>query len=194
MTEKTELLIYEGSDGSIKIDVRLQEETVWLTQKMMADLFQTTKQNISLNVKAIYTEGELKPEATVKKYLTVQKEGQRHVKRELDHYNSDMILSVGYLVKSRLATQFRIWATQRLKEYIIKGFALNDERFKTGSSMNYFSELQERNCPRSWASQSYFQLSKRAISPKGYSRAGPEMALLFYVHTQNLIFCGESIF
>lgn len=140
----SEFLIYQAEDGNIKIDVRLEDDTVWLTQAQMAEMFQTTKQNISLHIQNIFEEEELLPEATVKKYLTVRKEGIREVNRLLEHYNLDMIISVGYRVKSNIATRFRIWATKRLKEYIIKGFALNDDRFKSGNSMNYFTELQER--------------------------------------------------
>lgn len=144
MTDKSEMLIYSASDGAVKIDVQLENDTVWLTQADMAKLFQTTQQNISQHLQTIYEEKELTPEATYKKILLVRKEGSRDVKREIEHYNLDAIISVGYRVKSRIATEFRIWATQRLKEYIVKGFALNDERFKSGNSMNYFAELQER--------------------------------------------------
>ncbi|MFO7970540.1 MAG: RhuM family protein [Desulfobacterales bacterium] len=127
---KGQFLVYETEDGKVKIDVRLEDETVWLTQKLMADLFQTTKQNISLHIQSVFEEGELAPEATVKKYLTVRREGKREVKRLLDYYNLDMIISVGYRVKSHVATRFRIWATQHLREYIVKGFVLDDERLK----------------------------------------------------------------
>ncbi len=144
MTGNSEILIYSAPDGAVKIDVQLEDDTVWLTQADMARLFQTTQQNISQHLKAIYEEKELFPEATYKKILLVRKEGNREVRREIEHYNLDAIISVGYRVKSRIATEFRIWATQKLKEYIVKGFALNDERFKSGSSMNYFTELQER--------------------------------------------------
>lgn len=143
-TNISAMLIYENTDGRIKIDVRLENETVWLTQADMVQLFQSSKQNISHHIRNVYEDEELLPEATVKKYLTVRQEGSRQVHRELEYYNLDMIISVGYRVKSQIATQFRIWATQRLREYIVKGFALNDERFKTGQSMNYFTELQER--------------------------------------------------
>lgn len=138
------ILIYQAPDGNVKIDVRLEDETVWLTQPIMADLFQTTQQNVSLHLRNIYEEGELQYDATHKEFLSVRREGKRDVSRTLDYYNLDAIISVGYRVKSTIATQFRIWATQRLKEYIVKGFALNDERFKSGNSMNYFTELQER--------------------------------------------------
>ncbi len=140
----SEILIYQNQNGHIKIDVRLEDETVWLTQSQLCELFQKSKATISEHIKNVFEEGELESEATVRKFRIVQQEGNRHVERELEHYNLDVIISVGYRVKSPQGTQFRIWATQRLKEYIIKGFALNDERFKSGTSMNYFSELQER--------------------------------------------------
>jgi len=146
---KSEFLVYQTEDGRIKVDVRFEDETVWLTHQMMAELFQTSKQNINHHIQSIYDEGELYPEATVKKYLTVQKEGTRQIRRHLDFYNLDMIISVGYRVKSLIATRFRIWATQRLKEYIIKGFVLDDERLKNppvkGSSVpDYFDEMLAR--------------------------------------------------
>jgi hypothetical protein len=140
----SEILIYQSTAGDIKIDVRLEEETVWLTQAQLCELFQKSKATISEHIKNVFEEGELEADATVRKFRTVQMEGNRNVEREIEHYNLDVIISVGYRVKSPQGTQFRIWATQRLKEYIIKGFALNDERFKSGNSMNYFTELQER--------------------------------------------------
>ena len=140
----SEILIYQNHEGSIKVDVRLEEETVWLTQTQLCELFQKSKATISEHIKNIFEEGELESSSTVRKFRTVQMEGTRSVERELEYYNLDVIISVGYRVKSQQGTQFRIWATQRLKEYIIKGFALNDDRFKTGTSMNYFNELQNR--------------------------------------------------
>lgn len=141
----SDFLIYQTEGGATKIEVRLEAETVWLTLNLMAALFQTTKQNISQHIQAIYGEGELTQEATVKKYLTVQLEGGRQVQRALDYYNLDMIISVGYRVKSHVATRFRIWATQRLREYIVKGFALDDERLKNPDlPFNYFEELLRR--------------------------------------------------
>ncbi len=146
---KGNLLVYQTDDGRVKLEVRLENETVWLTQQMMAELFHSTKQNINHHIQSIYDEGELNPEATVKKYLTVQLEGERQVRRSLDYYNLDMIISVGYRVKSLIATRFRIWATQRLKEYIVKGFVMDDERLKNppvaGSAIpDYFDEMLER--------------------------------------------------
>jgi len=144
-----EILVYQADNGKIKLDVRLQDETVWLTQQLIAELFQTTIPNISMHVRNIYEEGELTPEATIKKFLTVRQEGTREVRRELDFYNLDMIISVGYRVKSLIATRFRIWATQRLKEYIVKGFTMDDERLKNplvkGSAVpDYFDEMLAR--------------------------------------------------
>ncbi len=140
----SEILLYQTEDGQTKIDVRLEEETVWLSQAQMVELFKSTKQNISLHIKNIFEEGELEASSTVKDFLTVQTEGKREVQRKIKLFNLDVIISIGYRVKSTQGTRFRIWATQRLKDYIIKGFALNDERFKSGTSMNYFNELQER--------------------------------------------------
>jgi hypothetical protein len=145
----SELLIYQRADGQVRIEARLDNETLWLTQVQLAELFQTTQQNISLHIRTIYEEGELTPEATHKKFLWVRQEGSRQVKRELDSYNLDMIISVGYRVKSSIATQFRIWATQQLKEYIIKGFVMDDERLKNppvaGSEVpDYFNEMLAR--------------------------------------------------
>lgn len=140
-----EFLVYEAENGRVKLEVRLQDETVWLTQADMAALFQTTQQNVSQHVRNIYEEGELEPGATYKKFLSVRQEGSRQVQRSLDFYNLDMIISVGYRVKSHVATRFRIWATQRLKEYIVKGFTMDDERLKNPDQpFDYFEELTRR--------------------------------------------------
>ena len=122
---RTELLIYASPDGKTRIDVRLQDETVWLSQAQMSELFQTTKQNISLHIKNVFDESELQENSVVKEYLTTAPDGKRYLTK---FYNLDVIISVGYRVRSHRGTQFRIWATQRLREYIIKGFALDDER------------------------------------------------------------------
>jgi hypothetical protein len=139
------ILIYQSDRGEVRLEVRLQDETVWLTQNLLAELYQTTKQNISLHIANIYEEGELAPEATGKEYLTVRREGSRSVQRRLDYYNLDMIIAVGYRVKSAVATRFRQWATARLREYIVKGFTLDDERLKGGGGLaDYFDELLAR--------------------------------------------------
>jgi hypothetical protein len=143
----SEIIIYQNQEGRIKIDVRLEEETVWLTQAQMGQLFGKDKRTISEHIRNIFKEGELDENMVVRKFRTTTQHGAIAGKTqdiEVNDYNLDVIISVGYRVKSQQGTQFRIWATQRLKEYIIKGFALNDERFKSGSSMNYFAELQER--------------------------------------------------
>ena len=143
----SEILIYQNREGDIKIDVRLEDETVWLTQDQMAVLFGKAKSTISEHIKNIFSEGELDDNVVVRKFRITTQHGAIPGKTQevkVKAYNLDVIISVGYRVKSKQGTQFRIWATQRLREYIIKGFALNDERFRTGSSMNYFNELQER--------------------------------------------------
>jgi hypothetical protein len=146
---KGEVLVYQTEDGRIKLDVRLEGETVWLSQQLIAELFQTTVPNISMHIRNIYDEGELNSEATVKKFLTVRREGDREVRRELDFFNLDMIISIGYRVKSLIATRFRIWATQQLKEYIVKGFTMDDERLKNprmkdSQVPDYFDEMLAR--------------------------------------------------
>jgi hypothetical protein len=142
---KGQFLVYQAENGRLKLDVRLEGETVWLTQPLMAELFQTTQQNISQHILSIYEEEELASEATHKKFLSVRLEGKRQVKRLLDYYNLDMIISVGYRVKSHVATRFRIWATQQLTEFIKKGFLLDDERLKNPDQpFDYFEELERR--------------------------------------------------
>ena len=147
MTSKnnSQLIIYQTETGDTKIDVRFQDETVWLSQQLMAELFQTTKQNISLHIANIYEDKELASQATVKGFLTVQKEGNRQVTRSVEFYNLDMIISVGYRIKSKVATHFRQWATRHLREFIVKGFILDDERLKNpGKPFDYFDELVRR--------------------------------------------------
>lgn len=142
--QKGELILYQAEDGTTKIEVRLENENVWLTQKMMAKLFQTTPQNITIHLKNIFDEGELKEEATCKDFLQVQNEGSRKIERKQKFYNLDAIISVGYRIKSHIATKFRIWATERLKEYIVKGFTMDDERLKQMGGGGYWYELLNR--------------------------------------------------
>jgi len=136
-----EILLYKNDAGNIKIDVRLEDESVWLNRNQLASLFDRDVKTIGKHINNIFKEGELNEKAVVAKFATTAADGKKY---QVDHYNLDVIISVGYRVKSQQGTQFRIWATGRLKEYIIKGFSLNDERFKSGTSMNYFNELQER--------------------------------------------------
>ncbi len=139
-----EFLLYQTEDGQTRIQCRFQGDTLWLTQQQMAELFQVDKSGISRHLKNIYESQELAPEATVARFATVQKEGSRQVVRDVEHYNLDAIISVGYRVNSLRGTQFRIWATQRLREYLIKGFALDDRRLKEAGGGNYFDELLAR--------------------------------------------------
>ena len=143
---KSEFLLYQTEDGQTRIDVRLQDETVWMTQAAMAELYQTTPQNITLHLKAMYTEGELEDHATCKEYLQVQQEGARTVSRARKFYSLPAIIAVGYRVKSSRGTQFRRWATERLNEYLVKGFTMDDERLKAGVNIgsDYFDEMLER--------------------------------------------------
>jgi hypothetical protein len=143
----SDIIIYKNPNGSIKIDVRLEEENVWLTQDQMATLFSKAKSTINEHIKNVFAEGELDEKVVIRKFRITTRHGaiaEKTQEIEVNGYNLDVVISVGYRVKSPQGTQFRIWATQRLKEYIIKGFTMNDDRFKTGTSMNYFNELQER--------------------------------------------------
>ncbi|MCB1784448.1 MAG: virulence RhuM family protein [Alphaproteobacteria bacterium] len=139
-----ELLLYQTEDGLTRVEAKMVNESVWLSLGQMADLFQRDKSVISRHISNIFEEGELSTGATVAKFATVQTEGDRQVQREVEYYNLDVIISVGYRVKSHRGTQFRIWATQRLREYIIKGFAMDDERLKQAGGGNYFDELLAR--------------------------------------------------
>jgi hypothetical protein len=139
-----EIIIYQTEDGLTNIEVKIQDETVWLTQQQMADLFQTSRTNVVEHIKHIYDEGELDEKSTCRKFRQVRKEGSRDVSREIPFYNLDMIISLGYRVKSIIATNFRRWATERLKEYMIKGFTMDDERLKGNGGGNYWRELLDR--------------------------------------------------
>lgn len=144
MEKNNKILLYTTVDGKQKIEVNLQNETVWLSLDQIADLFQRNKSTISRHIKKIFEEGELQHEGTVAKFATVQKEGERKIERNIEYYNLDVIISVGYRVKSIRGTHFRIWASGVLKEFMIKGFAMDDERLKRGGGGNYFDELLSR--------------------------------------------------
>ena len=144
MEDKGQILLYQTPDGETRIEVRLQGETVWLNLDQMAELFQRNKSTISRHIKNVFEEGELKKESTVAFFATVQTEGERQVERDIAFYNLDMIISVGYRVHSYRGVQFRMWATQILKDYIVKGFALNDDLLKRAGGGNYFDELLAR--------------------------------------------------
>ncbi len=142
----SEFILYQTEDGASRIQVRLENETVWLTQRQLADLYQLNVNTVSRHIKVIFDDGELKPEATVRQYRIVAPEAAREVERLVNHYNLDMVLAIGYRVRSARGTQFRRWATERLSEYLVKGFVLDDERLKEGRNLgaDYFDELLER--------------------------------------------------
>ena len=137
------IIIYQDEDGVTKVSVKFSDEDIWLTQNQIAEIYKTTQENISMHIKNIYKDGELENNSTNKKFLLVQNEGNRQVKRNIDHYNLDMIIALGYRVQSQVATRFRVWATQRLHEYMQKGFTMDDERLKQGGN-RYFRELLQR--------------------------------------------------
>ena len=143
MDKENKLILYKDDEGKVNVNVRFADEDVWLTQQQLAEIYNTTQQNISLHQKSIYADGELDESTTHKKYLLVRQEGKRQVQREIDHYNLDMIIALGYRVQSHVAVRFRRWATQRLHEYIQKGFTMDDERLKQGGN-RYFKELLQR--------------------------------------------------
>ncbi len=188
----SDIIIYQNQNGNIKIDVRLEDETVWLTQTQLCELFQKSKATISEHIKNIFEEGELNYYSTVRKFRTVQTEGKRTVERELEYFNLDVIISVGYRVKSTQGTQFRIWATQRLKEYIIKGFTLNDDRFKTGNSMNYFNELQERIREIRLSEKFFYQKIKDIYTTSIDYDPKDEKTIIFFKIVQNKLLWAIS--
>lgn len=187
-----QMLIYQSEDGSIKIDVRFEQDTVWLTLEQMSTLFGRDKSTISRHIKNVFEEGELATVATVANFATVQVEGERTVQRNIDYYNLDVIISVGYRVKSQQGTQFRIWATQRLKEYIIKGFVLNDERFKTGSSYNYFKELLGRIREIRLSEKLFYQQIKDIYATSIDYNPSDKMTIAFYKEVQNKLLWAVS--
>ena len=183
------MLIYLSEDGKIKIDVRFENETVWLSLDQMATLFGRDKSTISRHVKNIFEEGELSAPSVVANYATTAADGKTY---HVDYYNLDVIISVGYRVKSQQGTQFRIWATQRLKEYIIKGFTLNDERFKTGSSYNYFKELLDRIRDIRLSEKMFYQQIKEIYATSIDYNPSAEMTLAFFKEVQNKLLWAVS--
>jgi hypothetical protein len=184
-----EIVIYQNSEGSIKIDVRLEEETVWLSQAQMGLLFNKDKRTISEHISNIFKEGELNESSVVRNFRTTANDGKTY---DVNHYNLDVIISVGYRVKSQQGTQFRIWATQRLKEYIVKGFTLNDERFKSGNSMNYFSELQERIREIRISERFFYQKIKDIYKTSIDYDANDERTIQFFKVVQNKLLWAIS--
>ena len=182
--EENKIILYKDEEGKVNVNVRFANEDVWLTQAQLAEIYQTTQQNISLHQKGIYADGELDEEATHKKYLLVRQEGKRQVKREIDHYNLDMIIALGYRVQSLIAVRFRRWATQRLHEYIQKGFTMDDERLKQGGN-RYFKELLQRiRDIRSSERNFYQQVTDIYATSTDYDPRA-KMTKLFFATVQN---------
>ena len=186
MEHNSEILLYQSEDGQTKIDVRLEDETVWLSQVQMAELFHTSKQNISLHIKNIFDEGELDEISTVKDYLTVQTEGKRVVQRNLEYYNLDVIISVGYRVKSPQGTKFRQWATKRIHEYIVKGFTMDDNRLKQeGARSRYFEELLQRIRDIRSSERNFYQKVTDIYATSIDYKKDNELTNMFFATVQN---------
>lgn len=187
ISNNTQILLYQNSDGAIKLDVRLEDETVWLTQEQIGQLFAKAKSTISEHINNIFAEGELLSSCCMKKF------GNSEFQQKApQYYNLDVIISVGYRVKSQQGTQFRIWATQRLKEYIIKGFVMNDERFKSGNSMNYFDELQQRIREIRLSERFFYQKIKDIYTTSIDYNANDEKTIEFFKIIQNKLLWAVS--
>lgn len=181
----SELVLYTSDDGKTRLDLRLEGATVWLTQLEIAELFQTTKQNVSLHANNILKEGELLAEATVKESLTVQLEGEREVKRKLVLYNLDLILAIGYRVRSPRGTQFRQWATTHLKEYLVKGFVMDDQRLKEPGGWDYFDELLERIREIRASEKRFYQKVRDLFALSADYAVRQQETKLFFAQAQN---------
>ena len=186
--QQSQIIIYKTPDGQTKIEVRFENETVWLTQKSLAELFQVTIPTINEHIKNIYKEGELQEISTIRKFLTVQNEGNREVSRDIEYYNLDLIISVGYRVKSAIATAFRQWATAQLREYMVKGFLLNDERLKNPDlPFDYFEELAKRiQDIRTSEKRFYRKITDIYATSVDYDPTN-EMSILFFQTVQNKV-------
>jgi hypothetical protein len=190
-----EIVIYQSEDGSIKVDVLFQDETVWLTQEQMALLFGKGRTTITEHISNIFSEGELQEELVCRKFRHTTQHGAIEglsQTKEVKYYNLDVIISVGYRVKSRQGTMFRIWATQRLRDYIIKGVALNDERFKKGNSMNYFKELLERIREIRISERVFYQQIKDIYKTSIDYDPSDEMTIQFFKEVQNKLLWAVS--
>jgi hypothetical protein len=193
---KSEIIVYQTEDGRVKLEVRLDNETVWLTQQMMADLFQTSKSNISEHIKHVFEEGELNESSVVRKFRTTATDGKNY---NIYHYNLDVIISVGYRVKSLRGVQFRIWATQRLKEYIVKGFVMDDERLKNppvaGSAIpDYFDEMLERiRDIRASERRMYLRVKEIFAMAGDYDPSWPETNKFFSIIQNKLHFAATGM-
>ena len=190
-----EIILYQSQEGTIKIDVRLEDETVWLTQAQMAELFGKGRTTVTEHIQNVFAEGELDENMVCRNFRHTTQHGAIEGKTQekgVKYYNLDVIISVGYRVKSPQGTQFHIWATQRLKEYIIKGFALNDDRFKSGSSMNYFNELQERIREIRLSERFFYQKIKDIYTTSIDYDARDEKTIAFFKIVQNKLLWAIS--
>jgi hypothetical protein len=190
-----EILLYQSSEGSIKIDVRLEDETVWLTQDQMGALFGKARTTITEHIQNVFKEGELDEAVVCRNFRLTTQHGAIEGKTQgvsVKHYNLDVIISVGYRVKSHQGTQFRIWATQRLRDYIVKGFALNEERFKSGNSMNYFNELQDRIREIRISERFFYQKIKDIYKTSIDYDSSDEKTILFFKVVQNKLLWAIS--
>ena len=181
----SDLILYTSEDGKTRMQLRVEGDTIWLTQLEIAELFQTTKQNVSLHARNIFHEGELRPEATVKESLTVQTEGSRQVKRPISYYNLDLILAIGYRVRSPRGTQFRQWATTHLREYIVKGFVMDDERLKNPGGWDYFDELLARIREIRASEKRFYQKVRDLFALSSDYKAREQETSLFFAEVQN---------
>mgnify|MGYP001561552161 FL=1 len=185
---QSQIIIYKAETGETKIDVRFDGESVWLTQKLLAELFGVTIPTINEHIKNIYKEGELKESSTIRKFLIVQKEGIRQVERETDFFNLDMIISVGYRVKSSVATAFRQWATLRLREYIVKGFVMDDERLKNPDlPFDYFEELTRRIADIRTSEKRFYRKITDIYATSVDYNPTDERSILFFKTVQNKV-------
>ena len=196
MSENSEILLYRTDDGQVEIEIKLDHEsqTIWLSQAQIAELFDTTPQNITQHVKTIYAEEELLPEATCKDFLQVRREGQRSVERDVAHYNLKVILAVGYRVRSQRGTQFRKWATEHLNEYLVKGFLMNDKRLKNpDGAWDYFDELLERIRDIRSSEKRFYQKVRDLFSQTSvdYDKRS-EQARKFFASVQNKLIFAET--
>ncbi len=189
MNNTGEILLYKNDKGGIKLEVNIQDETVWLNRNQMSNLFDRDVKTIGKHINNIFKDGELIESSVVAKFATTATDNKIY---QVDYYNLDVIISVGYRVKSQQGTQFRIWATQRLKEYIIKGFALNDDRFKTGNSMNYFNELQERIREIRLSERFFYQKIKDIYTTSIDYNPKDEKSVMFFKIVQNKLLWAIS--
>ena len=193
--EPNEIVLYKSLDGNIKVDVLFSDENVWLTQEQMSTMFGKGRSTITEHIRNIFDEGELQEEVVCRNFRHTTTHGAIEGKtqeQDVKYYSLDVIISVGYRVKSMQGTQFRIWATQRLREYIVKGFALNDERFKTGSSMNYFRELIDRIREIRLSERLFYQQIKDIYTTSIDYNSSDEMTLAFFKEVQNKLLCAVS--